>query len=75
MAPDDVFVIAVKRERRDEVPAEWVELVRGTSGVTVMGTANPGRMQVRASPEAISRIRAQLADYLNIEKLIPHRLS
>jgi hypothetical protein len=75
MDQDDVFVIAVKRERSTDVPADWIEVVRGTSGVTVMGDASPSRIQVRASAEAISRIRDRFSDYLHIESLIPHRLS
>lgn len=74
MDQDDVFIIAVKSERRGDVPADWVEVVRGTSGVAVMGDSNPSRIQVRASAEAISRIRDRLSDYVHIEKLIPHRL-
>jgi hypothetical protein len=75
MDQDDVFVIAVKRDRRDDVPRDWMQVVRGTPGVTVMGDANPQRLQVRASPDGIARVRDQLSDYLQIEKLIPHSLS
>jgi hypothetical protein len=71
---DDVFVIAVKRDRRGEVPADWVDVVRGTSGLTVMGDANATRLQVRATPAAIEQVRTQLSDYLHIEKMIPHDL-
>ena len=75
MDQDDVFVIAVKRERRDEVPRDWIETVRGTPGVTIVGDANLSRLQVRASPDGIASVRDQLSDYLLIEKLIPHTLS
>ena len=72
MDQDEVFVIAVKRERRDDVPRDWIATVRGMSGVTVMGDASEARLQVRATPDAISRIRDQLSEFLHIEKLIPH---
>ena len=72
---DDVFVIAVKRDRRADAPPDWAAVVRGTSGVTVLGAASPSVLQVRASAHAIARIRESLADCLHIEKLIPHRLS
>ena len=75
MAEGDVFVIAVKRECRDDVPPDWVDVVRSTSGVTVLGDASRSRLQVRASEEAISHLRDRLADYFHIEKLIPHQLS
>jgi hypothetical protein len=70
----EVFVLAVKRDRRDDVPDDWVDVVRGTSGLTVMGDADPTRLQVRATADAIEQVRNQLSDYLHIEKLIPHTL-
>ena len=72
MDQDEVFVIAVKRERRDDVPPDWVEVVRDAPGVVVMGDASPYRLQVRASPEAIAQIRERLGNDLHIEKLVLH---
>lgn len=72
MDQKDVFVIAVKRERRGDAPRNWIETVRGTSGVTVLGDASEARLQVRATPEAIARVRDLLSEYLHIERLIPH---
>jgi hypothetical protein len=70
----EMFVLAVKRDRRDDVPGDWVDVVRATSGLTVMGDADPARLQVRATADAIEQVRNQLSDYLHIEKLIPHTL-
>lgn len=75
MPEDDLYVIAVKRERRAEVSPGWVDVVRGTSGITIVGDANPSRLQVRASPEAIRHLQACLSDDVYIEPLIPHRPS
>ena len=75
MSHDDVFVIAVKRERLNEVPPDWVELVRGTSGVTILGDSNPSRIQVRASAEAIQQVQDRLSEHVHIEKVIPHHLT
>jgi hypothetical protein len=72
MEQDAVFVIAVKRGRRDEVPPDWMETVRGMPGIAVMGEASEARLQVRASPDAIARVRDQLSEFLHIEKLISH---
>ena len=68
---DDDYVIAVRRERTD-VPADWRSIVRGTSGVVVVGDANTSRLQVHATPEAIDEIRSRLADYVHIERVIRH---
>ena len=67
-----MFVIAVKRGRRDDVPPDWMETVRGTPGIAVLGHPSQARLQVRATPDAISRIRERLSEYLHIEKMIPH---
>jgi hypothetical protein len=69
---DDEYVIGIKRERRDDVPADWREIVRGTSGVEVTGDASPVRLQIRASPEAVARLRERLSVYVHIEKVIRH---
>ena len=72
MDQNDVFVIAVKRERRDAAPRDWMETVRGTSGVTVLGEASEARLQVRATAEAIAGVRDLRSEYLHIERRIPH---
>jgi hypothetical protein len=72
MDQDEMFVIAVKRGRRGDAPQDWMETVRGTPGITVMGDASEARLQVRATPDAIARVRDQLSEYLHIEKLISH---
>jgi hypothetical protein len=72
MDQDEMFVIAVKRGRRDDVPPDWMETVRATPGIAVMGDPSEARLQVRATPDAIARIRERLSEYLHIEKMIPH---
>lgn len=74
MAEDD-FAIAVKRDKRASVPDDWVERVRHTRGVTIVGLASITRLQVRATPEGIGQIREDLEEFLYIERLIEHRRS
>jgi hypothetical protein len=70
--PDDVYVLAVKREERAGVPRDWLEVARGIPGVVILGDANPTRVQIEATPEAIERLRELLSAYIHIEKVIPH---
>jgi hypothetical protein len=72
MSQDDVYVIAVKRERRQDVPSDWCALVRDTPGVSILGTANPLRVQIRASAEAVRQITSELSEWVYIEKTIQH---
>ena len=66
------YVVGVKREKRSEVPRDWVEIVRGTPGVTVLGECNPTRLQIEAEGESIDEIRRRLAEYVYIERTVPH---
>ena len=68
------FVVAVKRDCRDTAPDDWLETVRATPGVTVVGD-NPARAQIEATPEALERIVAALGDYLHVEPVILHKRS
>ena len=70
--PDDVYVLAVKRDERAGVPRDWLEVARGIPGVVILGDANSTRVQIRATPEAIERLREQFSKYIHIEKVIPH---
>lgn len=69
---DDVFALAVKRGKRTAVPRDWVDRVRSTEGVTIMGDANATRLQIRATSDGIDAIERELAEYLYIERLIRH---
>jgi hypothetical protein len=71
MASDDEFVVAVKRDRRSEVPHDWVETVRAISGLTIRGEAIPIRIQVKATPEAIDEVRRRLGEFVTVEKVMP----
>ena len=69
---DDVYVLAVKRDERAGVPRDWLEVARSIPGVVILGDANPTRAQIKATPEAIERLREKLSSYVHIEKVIPH---
>ena len=75
MDDESDYLIAVKRERRTDVPADWRAIVRDTSGVVVTADTNELRLRVRATPEAIDRIRERLADCVHIERVIGHHLA
>jgi hypothetical protein len=68
---DDVFVLAVKRDEGAGVPRDWLEVARSIPGVVILGEANPARVQIRATPEAIERLREKFSRYIHIEKVVP----
>ena len=66
------YIISVKRERGAAVPADWAEPLRGIQDLHIRGTANPQRLQVDASDEAIAEVRRLLSALCHIEPAIPH---
>ncbi len=69
--PDiETYVIAVKRDRKGSEPADWREQIRGAPGIQVLAIGV--RLQVKASAEAIARLRSRWGDLLHIEKRIEH---
>ena len=68
----EIYIIAVKRERRGAEPADWKEQIGQTSGVQVLST-DSSRLRVRASDEAIKRLISLWGHLFHIEKQIMHK--
>lgn len=67
---EDIYTITVKREYRRSEPDNWKEQIQDT-GIQILPTTS-SRLRVRATDEAISRVRLRLGDVLHIEKQIDH---
>jgi hypothetical protein len=72
---DKEFAIAVKRDKRAEVPRDWVDRVRHTEGVTIVGGERSSRLQIRATSAAIDALGRDLAEFIHIEPLLTHERS
>lgn len=68
------YVIAVKREKRELVSADWVERLSLVEGVTVAG-ASSGRAVIECEPIARSEIERIYGDLVHIEPVIDHETS
>ncbi len=67
------FIVAVRRERRADIPANWIDIVRGLENVTVEPvSASPYRIVVHATAEAAADIQETLQDMVWVEESIPH---
>jgi hypothetical protein len=64
------IVIAPRAAALESVPGDWQEQVAGTPGVTVLGSAF-GRMQVRATSEALESATRKLGHALHFEEVAP----
>lgn len=67
----DRYVVAVRRERRDVVPADWIDRVDSIPGLKVLGSS-PQRAQIQATPLAISRLQEVLGKDFYLEPVIEH---
>jgi hypothetical protein len=67
------FVIAVRRDRRSEMPADWVETVRNIEGVSIRDISSSSRrLTVIASTSAVQQIREMFSGLVLVEEAIPH---
>lgn len=68
----DIYVIAVKRACRNQVPPDWQQKLGKTSGIEIL-SSNERLLQVRATEEVMAQIIAVHGQWLNIEKQILHK--
>lgn len=71
------YIVALKRERRADVGADWLETLRTTAGVEVTATgkgpAARRRVRVRATASGAEALRERLGELCHIEPLVAHR--
>lgn len=65
------YVLAIKRERRDSAPPDWLERVQNVPGVDVLG-ASAIRVTIEAEQTAIEELAEDIGSFCIIEPLISH---
>ena len=72
-----IYIVAVRRERRDDVADDWIDTLRETPGVEVTATGRgPSarrRVRVRATSSGVATLRERLGALCHIEPSTPHR--
>lgn len=68
----DRYIVAVKREARKSVSANWVDRILQIDGVEIVGSGST-RVQITATPEAIKILQGVLGEDFRIEPAITHR--
>ena len=71
---EDTYIVAVRRSQRALAPADWLDRLRRTDGVSVLGESY-GRAQITADSRAVERVRHELGTFLLVEPLIEHHPS
>jgi hypothetical protein len=69
---DSTYIVALRRDRRDDAPSDWIDLLRQLEGVSVVG-ASSRRAQVLADHDGVERLRDAVGPYTHIEPAIEHR--
>lgn len=63
------FVLAVRRELRDQAPEDWQARVGAIPGVRIQGDAAVSPLQIEADLDGLERLRAEFGGLLHIEPL------
>jgi len=70
-----LYVVAVKRERRADIPPDWHDTLGDTPGVEVTGSSEARRVIVLVTGNGLDELRARVGAYCHIEPLISHDTS
>lgn len=65
------YCISAKREQRASMPSDWTEQIAQTSGLQVLSSRG-GLLLVRASNDAMDRVRSRWGELCHIEREILH---
>jgi hypothetical protein len=65
------YIVAVRRERREDTPADWVRRIGAIDGVSVVGSTKK-RAQVAADAAGIARLQQDFGSRILIEPVITH---
>lgn len=60
------FVIGVKRQARNLIPATWLEILAACPGVHIVG-ATGNRAVVEMDDEGLATVRGRLGEWVHIE--------
>lgn len=66
------YIVAVKRECRQQAPPDWRQRVRLLQGVKIVGSGDMPRLLVELSPRGLEQLRQVVGPYCHIEKVIMH---
>lgn len=67
------YVIALMRDRREEVSADWVARLEEAPGVEVTASSGNRRATVTATADGLDELRHRVGAFCHIEPLIEHR--
>lgn len=62
------YVIAVRHDKRSEMPIDWQQRLAAIEGVSMEG-ATESRAQFTAGPEAIREVQSQFGECCHVEEL------
>lgn len=69
------YIIALKREKRDTAPPDWIDQLREIDGLEALPHASPVRLEVEATDRAIATAKERLGDFIHVEPAISHQRS
>ena len=67
------YIVAVRRECRDEAGADWMDALRDVPGVEVTASSAARRATVRATSDGVHELEERVGAFCRIERVIEHR--
>ncbi len=72
----DTYLVAVKRQHRDHVADDWATALEHIEGVEpAPETLQDNRLQIKATPSGLAKVKESLGDICHVEAVISHRVS
>ena len=68
------YVISLRRDRRDQAPAGWIDRLRDIAGLSLHETMSPRMVVVEATEEAITEARERVGEFCHLEPEVRHKL-
>jgi hypothetical protein len=68
----EALVMAVKRDWRDAVPADWKRRLERIEGVKILSGGSPTLVRLEATAPALRKIRETFGAAFHIERPIEH---
>lgn len=69
------YVIAVRREKRQEIDPDWPKKVQAIPGIDIQTSNSSNRMMVLATETAVGLLKKEMGLNLYIEPVIDHKKS
>lgn len=67
------YIISIRRDRRDQVPRDWIHRLHTIKELTILETASPRLVMVEGSEEAVAEAERRVGCFCHVEREVRHK--